>query len=276
MVFPSLSVSSPWSLSITNFPSPSLSLPPFLISLPHTSSLSPSYPLLPYLTFPPCWTQLLLTPLMFLTRQMKTKQKVKQRKTQRGRLVTKNEEDNRRKEDRENKDNRRRSKESEKAGVWEKRQAVDNIREKVWASFRLLHRSLTPGALSFCFPTCYHSNRWQFHIGATCPADRQIATTRGTRLHTHRHTQTGACTKASLPCWPAVRYRENLEATAYTHQNFITMFLSSNFNMVLMHFVFYSMKTHHIPVFFAHGTITRLKAIQTGNRLPDDAADATE
>ena len=70
------------------------------------------------------------------------------------------------------------------------RGAVDDIQEKVRVSFRLLHRSLSPGAPSFCFATRCHSNRWQFHIRATCPADRQRATTRGSRLHTHRHTQT--------------------------------------------------------------------------------------
>lgn len=39
-------------------------------------------------------------------------------------------------------------------------------------------------ALSFCFP-CYYSNCWQFHIRATCPADRQRATSRSTRLHAY-------------------------------------------------------------------------------------------
>lgn len=186
MVFTSLSFSSPCSLSITNFPSLSLSFPsPFShLSSSHLLSLA----LLPFLAFPP-----LLDPAASHTSNVSHKtdedrQKVRQRETRRGRLATENEEDNRRKEERENKDNRRRSKESDKAGVWEKQRAVDNIREKVWASFRLLYRSLTPGALSFCFLTCYHSNRWQFHIGATCPADRQLATTRGTRLHTHAYT----------------------------------------------------------------------------------------
>lgn len=87
------------------FPSPSLSLAPFLISLSHTSSLSHSYPLLPYLALSPWWTQLLLSPLSRKTDE--DRQKVRLRKTQRGRLATENEEDNRRREERENTDNRR-------------------------------------------------------------------------------------------------------------------------------------------------------------------------
>lgn len=85
---------------------------------------------------------------------------------------------------RENKDtaNRRGSEE----GLWnEKNSELCIISEKkVWASFRLLHCSFASGALSFCFP-CYYSNCWQFHIRATCPADRQRATSRSTRLHTY-------------------------------------------------------------------------------------------
>lgn len=156
-------------------------------------------------------------------------QTVRHRETERGRLVTEMTKTIR--EERKTKltggDKRK-----WKAGVWEKQGAVHNIQENVWASFRLLHRSLTPGALSLCFPCC-HSNRWQFHIRATCPADRQQATTRGTRLHTHTgtHTPKPACPVDQLFS------RNSLEVAAYIHQNFITMFLLSMFNFVLILFL---------------------------------------
>lgn len=84
---------------------------------------------------------------------------------------------------RENKDaaNRRGSEKE----LWNENSELCIISEKkVWASFRLHHCSFTWGALSFCFP-CYYSNCWQFHIRATCPADRRRATSRSIRLHAY-------------------------------------------------------------------------------------------
>lgn len=121
--------------------------------------------------------------------------------------------------------------------------------------------SSTPGAVSFCFPSCCHSNGWQFHIGATCPADRQLATTRGTRLHTRTGTHAHTYTIASLPCWPAVRYKKPWGSCLHTpklHHHVPLEHLQLSFSTPYC--------TSYIYIAFAYRIKVKQKALQTRNR----------
>lgn len=106
---------------------------------------------------------------------------------------------------------------------------MHNIQENVWASFRILHRSFTPGALSLCFPCC-HSNRCQFQSHMPCWPTASY-NPRHSPTHTQAHTPKPACPVDQLFS------RNSLEVAAYIHQNFITMFLLSMFNFVLILFL---------------------------------------
>lgn len=92
----------------------------------------------------------------------------------------------------------------------------------------------------FCFPYRCYSNNWQFYLGATCPVDRQLAATRGTRLHTqiytHAHTQKSDCPvdqlfKAETPwsCLHTKKLHHHLHLMHLWHSSLFLLLLLSLF-----------------------------------------------